>query len=304
MGAVAVMASAAHVEERTAARIGTRVGERNDGARRSRRAARRVFFGISALLFGASATATVLWCASMSAMGEMSMPEGWTISMVWMRMPGQSWLDAGAAFVAIWTAMMVAMMLPSFAPALWRHLDGAVRPGRLGALIGAGYFSVWIVLGVPVFLAGIVLATFEMGGSGLASAVPIASGAVVLAAGALQFTGWKVRYLALCRQVPCSARSLQASRGRGRPGGPRVLLEDAAAAVRCGLRLGLHCSACSAGLTAILLVAGVMDLRAMAAVTIAVTFERLAPAGAGERFARAIGAAAVAAGLALVISAA
>jgi predicted metal-binding membrane protein len=59
---------------------------------------------------------------------------------------------------------------------------------------------------------------------------------------------------------------------------------------------------CTAGLTAILLVAGVMDLRAMVAVTVAMLVERLAPSA--ERAARAIGLAAVAAGLLLVVRAA
>jgi hypothetical protein len=27
----------------------------------------------------------------MSALGEMPMPGGWTMSMAWMRMPGQTW---------------------------------------------------------------------------------------------------------------------------------------------------------------------------------------------------------------------
>jgi predicted metal-binding membrane protein len=56
---------------------------------------------------------------------------------------------------------------------------------------------------------------------------------------------------------------------------------------RLGLRLGLHCGHCCFGLMAILLGIGVMDLRAMAAVAVAITVERLAPAG--ERVARAIG---------------
>jgi hypothetical protein len=30
----------------------------------------------------------------MSAMGEMPMPGGWTMSMAWMRMPGQTWPGA------------------------------------------------------------------------------------------------------------------------------------------------------------------------------------------------------------------
>ena len=68
------------------------------------------------------------------------------------------------------------------------------------------------------------------------------------------------------------------------------------------MRLGLHCSCCSAGLTAILLVMGVMDLRVMAVVTTAITAERLAPAG--ERVARAIGVIAVGAGMLLLARAA
>jgi predicted metal-binding membrane protein len=52
----------------------------------------------------------------------------------------------------------------------------------------------------------------------------------------------------------------------------------------------------------ILLVIGVMDLRAMAVVGAAITVERLAPAG--ERVARAIGAGAVGAGVFLIARAA
>jgi predicted metal-binding membrane protein len=96
-------------------------------------------------------------------------------------------------------------------------------------------------------------------------AVPTAVGLVVLIAGALQFTAWKARHLAFCREAP----------GRG-----RTLPADAGTAWRHGrLRLGLHCSQCCVGLTAILLVIGVMELRAMAVVAAAITLERLAPAG-------------------------
>jgi len=77
---------------------------------------------------------------------------------------------------------------------------------------------------------------------------------------------------------------------------------NAGTAWRHGLRLGLHCSYCCAGPTAILLVSGVMDLRAMAVVTAAITVERLAPAG--ERVARMIGAGVVGAGVLLIVRAA
>jgi predicted metal-binding membrane protein len=77
---------------------------------------------------------------------------------------------------------------------------------------------------------------------------------------------------------------------------------DAGTAWRYGLRLGLHCSYCCAGLTVIFLVIGVMDLRAMAVITAAITVERLAPAG--ELVARAIGTVVVGAGLFLIARAA
>ena len=77
---------------------------------------------------------------------------------------------------------------------------------------------------------------------------------------------------------------------------------DPGTAWRHGQRLGLRCSYCCAGLTAILLVIGVMDLRAMAVVMTAIAGERLAPVG--ERVARAIGAVVVGAGLFLIARAA
>jgi predicted metal-binding membrane protein len=72
----------------------------------------RAFFGVSALLFTAGVALTIVWCASMQAMDGMPMPGGWTMSMTWMRMPGQSWPGSAASFVVMWTVMMVAMMLP------------------------------------------------------------------------------------------------------------------------------------------------------------------------------------------------
>ena len=47
----------------------------------SERASERTFFGVSALLFAASAAVTIVWRASMPAMGETPMPGGWTMPM-------------------------------------------------------------------------------------------------------------------------------------------------------------------------------------------------------------------------------
>lgn len=254
----------------------------------SERASQRTFFAVSALLFAASVAATIVLCASMSEMGDMPMPGGWTMSMAWMRMPGQTWLGAAASFLAMWVVMMVGMMLPSLIPMLWRYRKavgeaGETRLGLLTSLVGAGYFLVWIVFGMAAFPLGVALAAVEMQWPALARAVPIAAGMIVVIAGLLQFTAWKARQLAWCREAP----------GRG-----HTLPTSAITACRHGMRLGVHCSCCCAGLMAVLLVVGVMDLRAMALVAAAITVERLAPAG--ERVARVTGVVVVAAGLFLI----
>ena len=257
----------------------------------------QAFLGVAALLFVLSAALTAAWCGSMSSMGAMPMPGGWSMSMAWMRMPGQTWPGAAASFVGMWVAMMVAMMLPALVRALWRYRQAVAdtadpRPGRaavnrLTALVAVAYFFVWSLLGVAVFPLGVALAAAEMQMPALARVVPTAAGVVVLVAGATQFTAWKAHHLACCREAP---------------GRDRTLPADTRTAWRTGLRLGFHCVYGCAGMTAILLVAGVMDLRAMAVVTAAISLERLAPKG--EHFARAIGAVAVAAGILLILRAA
>lgn len=246
------------------------------------------FFGLSALVFAASALVTIVWCASMSTMGEMSMPGGWSMSMAWMRMPGQTWLGTGASFLGMWVVMMVAMMLPCLVPMLWRYrwavdTNSETRLGWLTFLAGIGYFFVWTMFGLVIFPGGVAAAELEMQLPTLSRAVPIAVAVVVLIAGAFQFTKWKAHHLACCRGGPGPGFQLQA---------------DAGTAWRHGVRLGLQCCCCCAGLMTILIVIGVMDLFTMAVVTVAITAERLAPAG--ERVARAIGAVTIGAGLFMI----
>jgi predicted metal-binding membrane protein len=256
------------------------------------RASQGAFFAVSALLFAAGAGVTIARCRAMSAMGGMPMPGGWTMSMAWLRMPGQTWPGAAAAFLGGWVVMMVAMMLPSLVPMLRRYRRavasaGEARLGGLTAIAAAGYFAVWAGFGMAAFPLGAALAAVEMQQPALAHGVPLAVGVLVLLAGTFQLSAWKAHQLACCREEP----------GRG-----RALPADAGTALRHGLRLGLHCTGCSGGLMAILLGLGVMDLRAMAAVAAAITAERIAPAG--ERVVRAIGAVVVAAGLLLITRAA
>jgi predicted metal-binding membrane protein len=191
----------------------------------------------------------------------------------------------------MWTVMMVAMMLPPLTPMLWRYgqaigAAGATRLGWLTSIVGAAYFVVWAVVGMIVFPLGVALAASLMRKPALARVVPIVVGAAVLIAGGLQYTGWKARHLAFCRNTLESSHTLPA---------------DAGSALRHGLRLGPHCSHSCAGLTVVALGLGVMDVRVMAAVMAAITAEHLAPAGV--RVARITGTLGVAAGLLLIVRA-
>lgn len=243
----------------------------------------RALFGVSALAFVASAVVTVIWCGSMSAMPGMEMPGGWTMSMAWMRMPGQSWFGAAATFLGMWTVMMIAMMLPVLVPVLARYRRSGAS-GRQTVHVATSYFGVWTLLGVAAYPMGVALAELSMRHPELAQAVPIATGAVVIMAGALQLTAWKARQLDCCREA--SMRAIPA---------------NADSAFEHGIRAGLDCVRCCAGLTSILLVSGVMDLRAMAVVAAAIAAERLLPSG--KNVAHGIGAVTIAAGLMVVASA-
>jgi predicted metal-binding membrane protein len=162
--------------------------------------------------------------------------------------------------------------------------SGAIERASQRAFLGVtALLFVASVVGTVVFPLGVALAAAEMQIPALARAVPSAIGWVVSIAGSFQLTAWKARSLACCRAAPG-------------PGGR--LASDAGTAWRHGLRLGFQCGFCCAGLTAILLVLGVMDLRAMAVVTAAMAVERLAPSGV--LIARGIGAVAVAAGPILI----
>jgi predicted metal-binding membrane protein len=208
-----------------------------------------------------------------------------------MSMPAHGWLGAYAAFVVQWVGMMAAMMLPSLLPRLWSY-GRAVRPAgmaRGAALVtvaAAAYLAVWAAIGGLIYPAGVAVSTAKSAWPWFWGVAPVLTGAVVVAAGLLQFTQWKARHLA-CWQRP-------ARDGNG-------VRYTVGQAVRVGVRLGGHCTACGAGLTAVMVVLGVMDPRVMMLAAAAVTLERCAPAGA--RVARALGAVGVVAGAVMMLHA-
>ena len=269
------------------------------------RLARGAFSGILGIAFVACAAATVWSCRSMSAMGEIPMPGGWSMSTIWLPACGQTWLGAAVAFVRMWTLMMAAMMLPSSTPELyqgyqrcqWSRCGQAMQPSRWipaarastaawsTLLMAICYVLSWAVAGAIVFAVGNSLAANFPRAVAFARLVPLGSGMLVVAAGAVQFTSWKARRIACCEAL--SVGTMHAV--------------HPLAACKLGFKLALEGGCCCANLMAALLVVGMTDPRAMAAATAAMTLERVAPAGG--RTARGIGIAVVAVGLYIVVQA-
>jgi len=187
--------------------------------------------------------------------------------MTGMTMPQQTWYGAAAGYLGMWMAMMLPMMLPSVIPMVSRYrrsVRGAegIHLHGLTALVGVGYFGIWAAFGAAAYAAGAGVVAAEMRWAAVTPWLPVAAGVALLVAGGVQFTPWKARQLARCR----------AGSGCGRPPAPGAL-----GAWRHGLRLGVRCSLCCGSLMLALLAIGMMDLVAMAAVTLAISAERLAP---------------------------
>src|ERR1041384_7688667 len=196
-----------------------------------------------------------------------------------MPLSGQTWPVAAGSFVASWMVMMVPMMLPSLVPVLWRW----TRSGHAMALVGVAYYLVWAAYGLLAYALTIGVTAAEVRWPALASFAPAATGVVLLLAGGLQLTAWKVRQLASCWDaVSCGATA------------------PARSPWRQGLRLGVHCGLCCSGYMIVLLVTGMMQLGLMVVVAAAIEIERLAPTP--RRFARVAGALIILTGAVLLIS--
>jgi len=182
---------------------------------------------------------------------------------------------------AMWAVMMVAMMLPSAAPAVLlyarvhRHAVPDKVPPTLAFL--SGYLACW--LGFALAATALQLAVASPMSMALESG--LASGALLIAAGLYQLSPLKLACLNHCRS-PAEFLSRHY-----RPG--------AWGAARLGLFHGAYCVGCCWLLMALLFVGGVMNFAWIAALTVIVGVEKLAPRG--EWIGRAAGLALVAWGV-------
>lgn len=191
------------------------------------------------------------------------------------------------ALWAMWGLMALAMMLPSFAPALrsWLALSatGATSAASAVALTG-GYLAVWLAASGAGAAAQAGLATqgwLAPDGSSLSRALTTA---LLVGAGLWQFTGVKAACLSRCRMP------LTFFLERWRPG--------LFPAFRIGAGMGAHCLGCCWALMALAFVGGTMNLMWMGAATAFMVAEKLQ---AGAWLTRPAGALLLAAGAAVAL---
>lgn len=199
----------------------------------------------------------VTWIATARTMGGMDAGPGTPLGPFW-------------AFVASWTLMMAAMMLPAelrFASAYLRFArdeSPSAVTGRLAAFVG-GYLLVWSAYGVLAWLADSLLRELAPPAFAWEAHGPRVAGAVVLAAGLFQFSRWKQACLTHCVSPFGFFMRHWYS---GTPG-----------AVRLGVTHGLYCIGCCWALMAMLFAVGVMSLYWMSMLALAMFVEKISVAG-------------------------
>ena len=186
-------------------------------------------------------------------------------------MPGMMAWDATdlALVFVMWTIMMVAMMLPAATPLLL--MLARINRARLARWPAAmatgfaalGYLAAWTCFSLAATLAQWGLLEARLVSPMMESASNGLSGALLLAAGAYQFSPMKLACLRYCR-VPVG-----------------VLLtewrEGAWSAFRLGLRQGAYCTGCCWLLMALLFAFGVMNLIGIALLSVLVLLEKIVP---------------------------
>jgi len=177
-----------------------------------------------------------------------------------------------ALMFAMWSVMMVGMMLPAATPMALLYAqvvrkaarDGSVLPPT--AVFVAGYLSAWALFSIAATAAQWGLERAALLSPMLVANSPRLGAGLLIAAGVYQLTPWKGACLSRCRDpVHFFATHF-------RPG--------VRGALRLGFRYGLYCLGCCWLLMGLLFVGGVMNLLWIAALSVFVLAEKVIPLGA------------------------
>lgn len=240
------------------------------GPRPIRRASRhqRVFLPVLAALSGLAWA--VLWAWEASPYGRYLEHGDWTaswpVAILCSAVPGGNVIVPALLYAASWILMSAAMMLPTTLP-LFDRFDrmtaACPHRGRLAALLGAGYLSVWAAFGLLAHgLHELLLALPALARHGW-----LAGSAVIALAGAFQFTALKYRCLEKCR----SPLSFVMQHWHGRAPGREAFL--------LGAHHGLFCVGCCWALMLLMFALGTGSLGWMLLLAAVMAVEKNMPWG-------------------------
>jgi predicted metal-binding membrane protein len=171
----------------------------------------------------------------------------------------------------MWWSMMLAMMLPSAAPAILTYGTLSRKFSQKGATVAplgifvAGYALVWTVFSVIAVALQLMFSDVIALSMMMALTSGVLGGALLIAAGLYQLSPLKAACLRKC-QSP-----LMYLGSNWKPGN--------AGALRMGLSHGLYCLGCCWVLMGLLFYGGVMELRWIVGLALYVAVEKLIPAG-------------------------
>jgi len=202
--------------------------------------------------------------AALDMYGSMEGLSAWMMQAHWD-------LRYGILIFLMWTVMMTAMMLPSLAPALLLY-GGICRSDAAGGApvwrvyaFAAGYLAAWAAFSAAATLLqwqlaqrGLMTMMMELGDARIGAAV-------LILAGAYQWTPFKQSCLDRCRS-PAEFISTHWRRGVN-------------GAVVLGFDYGLYCLGCCWALMGVLFVCGVMNLGYIVLLSLLVLVEKATPWG-------------------------
>ena len=201
-----------------------------------------------------------LYLFSGAGMPKMDMGNGKV-----MLMPPPIWnVHYAALMFAMWTIMMVAMMIPSAAPVIVWDAD---RPEEIvpAAFFTVGYVIVWTAFSAVATFAQYLFDSAHLLSDAMAIRNEAAAGAIIIAIGLYQLSGTKRNCLTRC----CSAlKTCAEEAGTG-----------SMASIQRGVRYGISCLGCCWLMMCLLFVVGVMNVAWIAVITVWVLAEKTLPWG-------------------------